>query len=1224
MRGAASGKPLGAGLTSEADDELDWLLQGVAKTPEVHALRRSLQPGSRLLDDRFVIERALGRGGMGSVFAAHDRVRNERVALKTLGMLTPESIRRMKQEFRTAEAISHANVVALHGLYADGPEWFLTMELVEGVTLRAFTRERAPLSTALVSSVFRQLALALLELHRADAVHGDLTPNNVLIDPRDQRVVLLDFGISRSLRAGRQLAVKAGTAGYMSPEQTRGENLTEASDWYSFGVVLGEVLQEVREPHADLSALAEALRQPEPQRRASADQVFDCMGPRASRASRPSRPVADTPEIFGRDRELELLAQMLHSNRERVRTVWIRGPSGIGKTFLVHEFLRRARAQGAICLSGRCRERESVGHKAVDVLIDDVIDQLEQMALPDATRVLPREIVDLCQLFPALRSCRAVAQVTRAKPNTPDPHLAHERAVKAWCELVRNLRDLGPLVLWVDDLQWGDRESADLLLPLLEGAVPLLFVASYRSIDQSPGPTLEALEARRHAAASLELELAPLTLSHAAQLARQHLGKHDPESERLVQSIAYEAQGHPLFVSELASSVVLTDAPHNPMPVSLHALISERIWNLSEATREVFFNAAVAGAPITRRVLRRSQDLEPGTLERALDVLRARRLVRTTGPHDDHACDVAHDRIREIVMQQLSAPARKELHRRLAHALEREAERNPEQIANHLQAAGELAEAGLYWLEAGERALRGLSFARAAQLFELGLAQVTLEAAPRVELSIRRCEALAFAGEGVRAAFAYLDVAEQCDEERALEVKRRAAEQFLLSGHLAQGLAVIRDVLRALGMRDTRSGNRALLSIALGRARVRLRGLAYERRDEERLTPLERARIEASWTIACSLGVIDFLRGADFQNEHLLMALRAGEPRRLARALTLEVSYGAAQGVGSEARTERLLQLTEQLSRETVDAAAAGLAQLSRGIACYLQGRLSESKENCERALGMLQADSTGAVWEIVTGQRFLVAALFYLGQFRTLRQLVPPLVSSADKHGNLYASVGLRTMHGTMAWLIDDDLEGAALQQQRARSDWQTEGVQLPHCWMLVGETNLRIYRGDALEAWTHLTSWWPRLVGAKILYLGVLRVHLFHLRSVAAIAAAAECRATGGHVQARKLLADARDATERLRKEPMQMAKPLAALSQAAIEYAEGLPERAIASLQEATAAFEQQNMAMFALSARIRLAQLEHGTAHRAAGLWNQFGLEGVKDPQRMLRLLAPGFG
>ncbi|HEY8943924.1 MAG TPA: hypothetical protein VIM73_06675, partial [Polyangiaceae bacterium] len=597
------------------------------------------------------------------------------------------------------------------------------------------------------------------------------------------------------------------------------------------------------------------------------------------------------------------------------------------------------------------------------------------------------------------------------------------------------------------------------------------------------------------------------------------------------------------------------------------------------------------------------------------------RLVRTQRLGSEAMIDILHDRIREIVVQGVSPSSKQQHHRALARALEAEPGRNPEAVASHFHAAGDTAEAGRYWIEAGHVAFASLAFGYAAKLFERGTELANLDEESLSALQVRRAEALAYAGEGAAAADVYLAVADSRTQEDAIELRRRAAEQLLLSGHLGRGLEVIEVVLRDLGMRRTRSGNAALLSILTGRAMVRVRGLRFRRRAENELSRIELARVDASWTIACSLGVIDFLRGADFQNEHLLLALRAGEPRRLLRALTLEISYAATPGIGSGARTRALLSLADVLVAQVDDLASSGLVRVSQGVAAYLRGRFDEALTHCERAVGTLSRCS-GTVWETVTAHRFIIASLFHLGRFGRLAEVVPPLLSEAEGKGNLYASMYFRTMYSNAAWLVRDDSTTAHEQLVRARKEWQADGTQLTHVWMFIAEMHLAFYSGETERAWQRLEEVWPDFERAQFLRIGVLSVQLWYIRARCALAAARSHARLGQYTSARLLVREADAAAARLKRERLSHAAPFREQLLAAIDQARGNEASAVERFGRAATRFEELDMRLYAASTRWRLGRLlggQEGEAHeRGARL--VFASEGIHNCESMCDVLV----
>ena len=202
-----------------------------------------------LIDGRYVVERPLGGGGMARVYLAHDEVLDRDVALKILRDRYAEDeefVERFRREARSAASLSHPNIVAVYdrGRTEDGA-YFIAMEYAPGGTLKERIRREGALTPAAAVGVAGQIADALWAAHEKGVIHRDIKSQNVLVT-RSGDVKVADFGIARATSSASSGATAEGfvlgTAGYMSPEQAKGEPVGPASDLYSLGVVLYEML----------------------------------------------------------------------------------------------------------------------------------------------------------------------------------------------------------------------------------------------------------------------------------------------------------------------------------------------------------------------------------------------------------------------------------------------------------------------------------------------------------------------------------------------------------------------------------------------------------------------------------------------------------------------------------------------------------------------------------------------------------------------------------------------------------------------------------------------------------------------------------------------------------------------------------------------------------------------------------------------------------------------
>lgn len=208
-----------------------------------------LRPGA-VFAGRYEVKEMLGAGGMGVVYRAFDRELQEPVAIKTL---KPEAMAggtvaldRFKQEIRLARRIAHRNVVRTYDLGEVNGMYYLTMEYVEGTSLKQLIASRGRLPVAVTLTVGKQLCRALEVAHAEGIIHRDIKPHNMVVDPSGFLKVM-DFGIARLANPPQgtgltEAGMSIGTPDYMSPEQLSGADLDPRSDLYSAGVVLFECL----------------------------------------------------------------------------------------------------------------------------------------------------------------------------------------------------------------------------------------------------------------------------------------------------------------------------------------------------------------------------------------------------------------------------------------------------------------------------------------------------------------------------------------------------------------------------------------------------------------------------------------------------------------------------------------------------------------------------------------------------------------------------------------------------------------------------------------------------------------------------------------------------------------------------------------------------------------------------------------------------------------------
>jgi eukaryotic-like serine/threonine-protein kinase len=234
---------------SRGDDAKTVQLQvgAMTGTSAQRVAAAGLVPGSTFAG-RYEVKEILGQGGMGTVFKAVDRELGEVIAIKTLKQeflaQDPSALERFKSEIRLARKISHRNVVRTHDLGERDGVYFITMEYVEGTSLKQLIRARGRLPIPIALSVGKQLARALEIAHEQGIIHRDIKPQNMVVEP-DGVLKVMDFGIARLASRPQESGVTqagaiVGTPEYMAPEQVTGDAVDHRIDIYAAGAVLYE------------------------------------------------------------------------------------------------------------------------------------------------------------------------------------------------------------------------------------------------------------------------------------------------------------------------------------------------------------------------------------------------------------------------------------------------------------------------------------------------------------------------------------------------------------------------------------------------------------------------------------------------------------------------------------------------------------------------------------------------------------------------------------------------------------------------------------------------------------------------------------------------------------------------------------------------------------------------------------------------------------------------
>jgi len=1211
---------------------------------------------------RFAPQRQLGAGAFGTVYQVWDREQQTTVALKVLHRWQPDLLFRFKREFRALVDVRHRNLVRLYELFSEAEQWFFSMELVDGETFLEYVRPGGHCHLQRLRAAFGQLTEGIQTLHAARRLHRDLKPANALVTPAG-RVVILDFSLVHEVEALPPHASRtlvAGTPAYMAPEQILDGQVSEAADWYAVGVMLFQALtgtlphlgslQRLLTPEsdetsvdpraiepqipADLGRLCGQLLKRRPEERPDATAIRSALGVTATATVRehPLESHSDLEHFVGRSELLRTLEMAFANTQQgRLNVVLLHGRSGIGKTALIRRFLTELahRQTNLIVLKGRCYEFESVPYKGLDALVDECSRYLQRLPASRVEALLPRDACFLPKLFPVLARVPAIAAARARSDVLPDVQELRQRTFQALRELLARTSDRQPLVIWIDDLQWGDRDSGTFIAELCAPPQqpPLLLLLTYRSEESESNTTLEylhqALANQRGLGTWQELEVDSLSNAESRDLLADLLGKDHQVPPETFATIMQEASGHPLFLQQLArfaSSSGMAGERTSGESLTLRTVLQDRVRGLPAFARKVLELACVAAQPLTPAILWAAAATgEADDRAEALAVLIREKLARSAsgGTEGGRRVEPFHDQVRAAVVDLLTKDQRRARHARLAEVLAQQRDIEPQILVTHYLEAGDRRAAFEAAVKAASFADTQLAFDQAARFYQPALETGDLPRELNAQLYHKLADALAHAGRGRDSAQAYLKAADCAARENPLEcieLTRRAAEQLLISGNTEAGLAAIRTVLRAVKIRFPESSLQSLTSLVFRRTLVMLRGVSFEKRHASQLADRERIHIDTCWSVAVGLSMVDTIRGADFQARHFLLALDAGEPFRVARALAMEVAHRAVTGRRVEDRVKKLLEVAGAVAEELEDPYPSALTASAGATFSWSNGRWRLSLERADEAQRIFTERCASPSWETVTAQIFSMGALVRMGELNEHRRRMPVLMRAAHERGNRYAQVSLPLLsYAHVTTLADDEPQQAAETVRQLLEAWTTSRYDLQRFWATYARAEIHLYAGDGNSAWREVEANARNVRDSLLLRIQTIRICWQDLSARSALAAAGSGRT--------ELLRKARRLADDLEREDVQWAKGLAALVRASIQRHRGDAAQAATLLARAESVFTETDMKLHAATAHWTRNHLV-GDAGTGSALDRVFEAEGVRCPSRMAATLAPG--
>jgi serine/threonine protein kinase/tetratricopeptide (TPR) repeat protein len=1160
----------------------------------------------------YAIEELLGTGATGSVYRAFDERRQVTVAIKRLHQSNPRALLGLKNEFRLLADVRHRNLVALYELEVVDGIWFIVMEYVPGEHFQRYVSADVDYSSvqpfnahteARLRAALAQLCSGVHALHEAGFLHSDLKPANVLVRS-DGQVTILDFGLTHSQPEKgvpswpvhlNSYSTVGGTPSHMSPEQARCEPCTLASDWYSVGIMLHEALVGKLPVEGDVRKVLQSRRRAElPSLRASGRELprdlvdlchrllaaapgdRPCGGEVLSLLTKayPSQHLGPMSgrrgnRLIGREQELQQLVNVLQLARDcRPQYVEIRGESGIGKTALVSHLLADPGGlEDCKVFCGRCLEHEHVPFKAIDGIIDSLGSELSQFSVAQRSALAVDGFEHLTQIFPVLRE----ASSSYRPPPVASLHPAElrHRAFTALKSLFERLSRQHTIILFIDDLQWGDADSARLISAILSPPQSrILLLGTVRTGEADGSPFLVEMGAAASRDVSsfgvTRVNLGPLPQQAALSLAKELLQEQsDPE---LPSRIAQDSEGHPFFITELAryaSHCSDRDGRLRAQP-SLTDAITHRLVRLPHEARNLLKYLAIAPRPVQPALL-----LHAASLDRSqywsLHTLRTAALVRGRNAAVDHDVELYHDRLRGIIVSALAQDELIELNARWAEVLDREGA-DPELLAVHYRGAQQHQRAA----EWAERAARdcddALAFAQAAQWFQSALDWGSWNREVAQQLCRRLALALHNAGQCAAAGAAYLRAADQFGDPNDRELRLAAADSFLGGGYIEEGLAIVRPMLRAARLGYPSSPRSALIGAAVLLVKVQWR---LRRSSTKRVPDVAHAvghRAMLCWSLAKGLAAVDPARGAYYLVLGLAESTKAGDSYGMARGLAAVAGVVLAPAGGTLSRwAELFLSRAAELASSAQDPYLLGLVDINFGQWHLQSGHWRAALDSLESADACLRDHGTGVSWERNVGAMCGLKAMEQLGQWSEFESRSLAMARDNHDRGDRYGEVT-----GYLNWGVarfgmgetDTALRCAAW----ALSIWSHErDAHLQHFYAQRICILCHLVLNQTADAHAVVEGLWPKLKQSGLLRIPVVRMDFQYLRAAAALRLAA----THAAHRARALRIATQSVVQLERLERTD-STAIAAVLRAALHGLRGQPQQAAACLSKAERLF------------------------------------------------------
>jgi len=744
------------------------------------------------INNRYQILEKIGEGGTSVVFKANDNTNEQQVAIKFMKkeVTSPyiEDLIRFRREINIVSKLNHPHIIKLLGEGEFQNQPFIVMELLKGNSLAFQLERKIKFKISDIIEIIYQLAESLSYIHNNGIIHRDLKPGNIFLinDGNHINIKLLDFGIGWIIELGAIEEKKeiAGTFGYMSPEATGilEKRIDERSDLYSLGVIFYHLLTAdppfkgteinhllhqqvaltptrpsklIHEIPGVLDEIVLKLLHKDPDLRyQSARGLLADLERFRSGESKFEIGINDQKikltyqtRLVAREAEIKKMTNLFdNAMRGKGSLCLISGEAGMGKSRLIEEIITYVYEKNGLFIKGRCLNYENkFPYQPFKDAIDEFVNKFMHFNKESSARNRERiknSLGDLGGLVVNLNP-RIEKIFGKTKKLVPlEPERENQRSLLILADFFCSLPDQNQAcVLFLDDLQWADESSLNLLIEIL-GKVSnsnLLVLGAYRNNEIRPGHKIEliktlAAEKNYHFE---DILLKPLDYNHITCLIENILGTKKGTKE-LSDYILKKSNGNPFFAINIIRELVETKVIQwdegvwkediqrlNEIPVSnsLIDVILRRIENLSREQQELLRKAAVIGREFEIDLLYRLTTLNKIKVVNMIDDFIAMQLLERSMEHGRVL--FVHDRIRDAFYHTLAEKNKREIHLQIALAIESmnqgQLDKVTYELAYHYVESGDQENALKYMIPAATKAQHAYANEEAIRFYQIGI-----------------------------------------------------------------------------------------------------------------------------------------------------------------------------------------------------------------------------------------------------------------------------------------------------------------------------------------------------------------------------------------------------------------------------------------------------------------------------------------------------------------------